>query len=114
RLGDAAARDRLPRGVPRSVLGRAAGDRALPAPVAAVPRRVRRGDDQAPRRSLLARPHVPPVPPRDAADAERVELVLPPPPRRAAQGRGARQPRRAALRAVVALQTATRRRRRRA
>ena len=50
-----------------------AGDPRLP--MAGVPGRVRRRADQAARRSVLARPHVHGVPPRDAADAQPAELV---------------------------------------
>ena len=50
----------------------------LAVPLAAVPGGARRGAHQAARRSLLARPHLPRLPPRDPADAESAELVLPP------------------------------------
>ena len=41
----------------------------VPAALAAVPPRARRRAHQAPRRPVLAGPHLPPAPPRDAADA---------------------------------------------
>ena len=47
--------------------------------LAAVPAGVRRRADQAARRPLLARPDLPVLPPRDAADAGPAQLVLPPP-----------------------------------
>ena len=56
-------------------------------PLARVPGGVRGRPDQAPRRSLLARPHVHGLPPRDPADAEPAELVLPQAPAPAAPGR---------------------------
>ena len=54
----------------------------------AVPGGVRRGADQAPRRSVLARPHLPGLPPRDPADAEPAQLVLPSAAAGAPPGRG--------------------------
>ena len=53
------------------------GARDVVDPLAAVPRRVRRGADQAARRPLLARSDVSGLPPRDAADAGPAQLVLP-------------------------------------
>ena len=102
RLGVAAARGRLPRHLPRA--GRDGPARPGPVAVrlAAVPRRVRRRADQAARRPLLARPHLPRLPPRDPADARPAQLVLPPPARPAAPGRGAGQPRHPAGGAVRA------------
>ena len=91
----------LPRVLPRRVVHRATGDRDVPAALAAVPARARRGPHQAARRSVLAGPHLPPVPPRDTADARAAQRLLPPPAEGAAPGGGARQPRRAASRAVV-------------
>ena len=58
---------------------RAAGAGCLLGAVAAVPTRVRGRAHQAARRPVLARPDVPVVPPRDAADAEPAQLVVPPP-----------------------------------
>src|SRR4030095_16889264 len=80
---------------------RAAGAARVPDALAPVAARVPRAALQAARRPLLAGPHVPPLPPRDPADAEPVELVLPPPPRARAQDRGCGQPFRAAPGAVL-------------
>src|SRR5207237_8187281 len=74
-----------------------------PLPLAAVPGRVRRGADQAPRRPLLAGPDLPLLPPRDPAHAESAEPVLPPPAPAGAPRRGAGQPLRAAGGALLPL-----------
>ena len=74
--------------------------------VAGVPARVRRGDDQDPRRTRVARPHRAHVPPRDAADARTAQPPGAPAPPLVPPGRGARQPLRAARRAVVPLRAA--------
>ena len=65
---------------------------------------------QAAGRPVLARPDLPPVPPRDPAAAEPAELVVPPPARRSAPGRGGGQPRHPAGRAVPPARPAARRR----
>src|SRR5436309_696696 len=54
-------------------------------------------------KGLLPGPLMPPLPPRDAADAESSELVLPPPPQAAPPGRGVGQRFRPAAGAVVTL-----------
>ena len=89
--------------VPRPRGRRPARADPVAARLAAVPRRVRRGPDQAARRPLLARPHLPRVPPRDPAAAGPDELVLPPPAAPAAPRGGARQPRHPARRPVPAV-----------
>ena len=82
RLGVAAAGGRLPGDLPRQRTGRRPRSWCCwPASLAAVPGRVRRRADQAARRSVLARPDLPGLPPRDPADARPAELVLPPPAR---------------------------------
>src|SRR6266545_7521072 len=111
RLGIAAVRGRSAGGLPRRRAHGAADSRGVPDALAAVPAGVRRRAHQVARRPLLARPHVPPLPPRDPAEAEPAELVLPPPAGAGAQGRGARQPRRAARRAVLLVHAAADRRR---
>src|SRR5260221_1962686 len=78
RLGDAALRDRIPRHLPRQRAGRADDPTRVPDPLAPLPRGVRRWADQDARRSMLARPHLPVLPPRDAANAQPAVLVLPP------------------------------------
>ena len=90
RLGDAAARGRLPRDLPGQRQRRTAAARADRPALAAVPGRVRRRADQAARRPVLARPHLPVLPPRDPADARPVQLVLPPAAEAAAPGGGRR------------------------
>src|SRR5712692_5481134 len=75
RLGDAAPRGRLPRDLPRPRLDPHSARARLPPAVARVPPRVRRGAHQDARRRVLARPHLPLLPPRDPADAEPPELV---------------------------------------
>ena len=84
----AAARGRLPRDLPRQRRDRAAVARAPAVPLARVPGRVRGGADQAARRPLLARPDLHGLPPRDPADAEPAQLVLPPPAAAAPPARG--------------------------
>src|SRR6266511_3600928 len=106
RLGITAVRGRSVRCLPRRRAHGAADPRGVPHALALVPVGVRRRAHQAARRPLLARPDVPPLPPRDPADAEPAELVLPPPAGAGAQGRGARQPRRAARRAVLLVHAA--------
>ena len=86
RLGVAAAGGRRPRRLPRTGRHRPADPGRPPGAVAAVPGRVRRRADQDPRRRLLAEPDLPPLPPRDPADARPVQLVLPPPARRRCTG----------------------------
>ena len=99
-------------------LGNARDRPALPGPAAVplarVPGRARRRADQAARRPLLARPHLPGLPPRDPADAEPAQLVLPPPAEAVAPAGGGRQPRRAARRALPAVLPPADRRHRRA
>src|SRR5205807_2976383 len=101
RLGIAPVRDRVPRDLPRP----RERDTVLPAHRAAqmapLSGRVRRGADQDARRSLLARPHLPLLPPRDAAHAKSAELVFPSPAQAASPRGGARQPLRTARRTVV-------------
>src|SRR5207302_10319208 len=58
--------------------GSAAG-RDLDVPLVALPGGVRRRPDPAPRRSVLAGPHLPLPPSRDPADAQSAQLVLPQP-----------------------------------
>ncbi len=100
RLGVAAARGGTAGGLRRQRRRRPSRGRDVADTLAAVPRRVRRRSDQAARRSVLARPLVSGLPPRDAADAGPAQLVLPPPATSAAPGRGGGQPRRAVDRAV--------------
>src|SRR6185503_13035969 len=114
RVGDAAARDRLPGhlpvppGQPPPVPAQHPpfSDRDRPPALAGLPPHVRRGPHQAPRRSLLARPHLHALPLRDAAVAQPAELLSAPdagvvPPRR-----GGLQPLRGADRALVRLRAA--------
>ena len=84
RLGDPAARDRLPRHLPLPAARRpsvsapraaARGDLAVS--LAHLSHHARRGADQAARRPVLARPDLPRLPLRDAADPESAELVAP-------------------------------------
>ena len=70
RLGVAPPRGGLPCDLPRQRRGGAAVARHPCLPMAGLPGRVRGRPDQAPRRSLLARPDLHGLPPRDAADAE--------------------------------------------
>ena len=113
RLGDVAARGRVPDDLPRSRRQPAADADPDPPALAGVPGRVRRRNDQDARRSVLARPDLPQVPPRDAADAGPAELVVPPPAAGAAPHRGRRQSRRPARRAVPAVHAPAGRRYRR-
>src|SRR5688572_10000965 len=106
RLGDAAPRSGLPRDLPRQRDDRDAAPARRARAVAPVPCRVRRGPDQDAGRSVLARSDVSLLPPRDAAHAEPPVLALPPPAEAFPSPRGARQPRRAARRAVPALLSA--------
>src|SRR5206468_4660870 len=82
---------RLPSYLPRPFGPRSTPSGDLDVSLAAVPSRVRRRIDQAPRRPMLARPDLPLLPPGDAAHAEPAQLVLPPSPRTAPQGRGSRE-----------------------
>src|SRR5690606_4424775 len=107
RLGVAAAGGRLPRGVPGLRRRRGADAGAARLLLAAAAGRARRGADQDARRPVLARPHVPVLPPRDPADAGPVLGLLPRAAEAVAQGGGRREPRRAARRTVPALRTAT-------
>src|SRR5262249_11258892 len=106
RLGVDAARSRVLRGVPRPGLDDRAARPGPGAALDAIPRRARRRADQAAPRPLLARPDLPLLPPRDAADAEPADRALP----RAAADRAARergvQPLRATRRAVRAVRAA--------
>src|SRR5438552_58610 len=99
----AGARCDLPRRVPRTGPRGAPGAGDVARAVAPLPGGVRRRPDQAPRRPVLAGPHVPAVPPRDPTDAQPAELVVPSPARVAAQGGGAGEPRRTARRALRTL-----------
>src|SRR5205807_3666710 len=82
-------------GVPRDLLGTvtvgAAGRDPLADAMAAVPLGVRRRADQAERGPLLAGSHVPLLPPRNAADAESVQPLVPSAPEAAAPDRSGRQ-----------------------
>src|SRR4029079_12567907 len=116
RLGDPAPGDGVPRHLPRA----SAAPRTIRAPYAPVSRRDRpaavaplppdaRGrPHQAPRRSLLARPHLHGLPLRDPARAEPAVLVLPPPAGVVPPSRGPPQPRRGADRALLRLRSAPR------
>src|SRR5207237_8497005 len=94
---------RLPRHLSRPEHEPSAGAGPLALPVAAVPDRIRRGADKAARGSLLARSHLPLLPPRDAADAEPALVALPQPAPVGAQAGGRGQPRRAVGGAVRAV-----------
>ncbi len=90
-------------GVPRPRVDRGARADRLALPVDPLPRRVRRRADQDARRPLLARPHLPRLPPPDAADAEPALLVLPPAAEADAPDGDAREPLRPARRPRPAL-----------
>src|SRR5436309_594661 len=60
----------------RRIIGcRVSDDHVMDGPLDRVPRNVRRGTDQAPRRPLLARLHLPRLPLRNPADAQSAQLV---------------------------------------
>src|SRR5439155_9865141 len=79
RLGVAPAGSRLPHDLPGSGHDDAAVQPHRAHALASVPRRVRRRAHQDARGPVLARPDLPLLPPRDSADAQSAELVLPPP-----------------------------------
>src|SRR5439155_4169403 len=78
RLGVPPARSRLPRRLPRVVPDDPAGPRPVAVALAPVPARVRRRPDQVAGPRVLARSHLPVLPPRDAAPPEPAQLVFPP------------------------------------
>src|SRR5207247_10204162 len=102
RVGDPAARERLPRDLPGAALRPApvptprAADRGdLPVPLARVPDHARRGLDQDSRRLQLARSNRALLPLRDPADPQSAEPRAPlPAARAAARGRRLEPPRR--------------------
>src|SRR2546423_7864703 len=102
-MGDAAARGRVSRRLPRSGMGPDARGTRLALPLAPLPSRVRRRAHQVARRSMLARSPLSLLPPRDAADAEPALVVLPPSPQAVAPHRGPGEPLRPAGRADPAL-----------
>ena len=79
RLGIAPRRGGVPGDLPGQRRGRAAVPRDPDVSVARVPAGVRGGTDQAAWRSVLARPHVLELPPRDPTHAEPALVVLPSP-----------------------------------
>ena len=91
RLGDVAARGRLPGDLPRQCRDAAAVPGDPPVPLARLPRRVRCRAHQAPRRSVLAQPDLHGLAPRDPADAEPVVVVLPSPAAAGPPDRGRRE-----------------------
>src|SRR5579864_8264940 len=95
-MGVPASRGRLSRHLSGAGHHRPAHRRDLDVSLVAVSGGVWSRPDQAARRSLLARSHLPQLPPRDPADAESTQLVLPPSAEAAAQGRSCRQSRRPA------------------
>ena len=107
RLGDAPARGRVPGHLPRPLAGARTGTRGPAVAMGAVPRRVRSGAHQAPRRPVLAPAHVPGLPSRDTTAAQPRELVRPPPPARVPPPRDRRQPRHAAHRALGVVRAPT-------
>src|SRR5262249_34651711 len=92
-------RARPPRPLPPPLAGLTRGDGA--AALADLPRDVRGGPHQAPRRPLLARPHLHGLPLRDAAQPQPALLVPPPGPRLVPRRRDRVQPRGGARGAAV-------------
>src|SRR2546426_6874049 len=107
RLGVAPAGDGLSRDLPRAGHDDAAVQPHRPDALAALSRGVRRGAHQDARRPVLARPHLPLLPPRDATDAQPAQLVLPSPAETVAPRRGARKSLCPADRALVPFLPAT-------
>src|SRR5438309_11931412 len=103
RLGVALARNGLPHHLPWTGHDGTAVQPDRPHALAALPGRVRRWAHQDARRPLLARPDLPLLPPRNAADAESAELVLPSSAEASSSDGGAGQPLRAARGPVVPL-----------
>ncbi len=112
RLGDPAARGGLPRDLPgaarapaslRARQRPAVAARDHAAALADVPADARRRAHQAARRSVLARPHLPRLPLRDAAEPEPALLVPAPAAGLVPPARGPLQPRRRARRPLVLL-----------
>ena len=117
RLGDPAARGGLPRDLPgaarapaslRARQRPAVAARDHAAALADVPADARRRAHQAARRSVLARPHLPRLPLRDAAEPEPALLVPAPAAGLVPQARGPLQPRRRARGPLVLLRAAPR------
>ena len=116
-LGDPAARGRLSGDLPGPALAALAVRRREPAlaardhaaALADLPHDARRGADQAPRGSLLARSHVPGVPLRDPAQPEPALVVPAPAAALVPPARGGVQPPGGARASVVLLRPAPRR-----
>src|SRR5207249_6181602 len=113
RLGDPAPRDRLPRHLPLpaarpAALSPPSGADAgrVAAPLARLPHHARGRADQAARRPLLARLHVPLLPLRDPAAPESPQPRAPLPAPRVSPDRGALQSPERARRALVHLRSA--------
>ena len=106
RLGNAPARDGVPRDLSRRAHDGTGRRDHLAVALAAVPADVRRGAHQVARRSVLARPHVSRLLLRDAADAEPADVVLPLAARVRPPRRRGDQPRRRARRSVPLLRAA--------